>query len=367
MAATRPTVTVYDSSAEGHKAFGTSTLPLVFSAPIRPDVVTFIHTQMAKNKRQAYAVNRGSGMQHSAESWGTGRAVSRVPRIQGSGMSKAGSAAFVNQARGGRMFAPTKIWRRWHKRTPQQQKRYAVASAIAATGVVPLVQARGHRVSETPECPLVLGGEIESVLKTKDAVRVLERCGAMPDVDRSKHSRALRAGKGKMRNRRYTARLGPLVVYKEDNGIVKAFRNIPGVDLCPVDSLNLLQLAPGGHMGRFVIWTQSAFDSLDAVYAAKKNFSVPKAIMTNTSLARLINSDEIQKVVRPTRAPSTFAKKRNPFKNVDEMIKLNPYAAAFKEAERKAHAAATAAKKRKRTSGTTKAQKKAFYKGMIEQ
>lgn len=33
-----------------------------------------------------------------------------------------------------------------------------------------------------------------------------------------------------------------------------------------VDRLNLLQLAPGGHMGRFCIWSQSAFEKLDSLY-----------------------------------------------------------------------------------------------------
>ena len=40
--------------------------------------------------------------------------------------------------------------------------------------------------------------------------------------------------------------------------------------LCPffdpilnqVDNLNLLKLAPGGHVGRFCIWTESAFKKL---------------------------------------------------------------------------------------------------------
>ena len=45
-----------------------------------------------------------------------------------------------------------------------------------------------------------------------------------------------------MRNRRYTTRKGPLVVYAEDSGIVRAFRNIPGVDIARVDRLNLLQV-----------------------------------------------------------------------------------------------------------------------------
>lgn len=85
-------------------------LPAVFTAPIRPDIVHFVHTSMAKNKRQAYAVSAGAGHQHSAESWGTGRAVARIPRVSGGGTSRAGQAAFGNMCRAGRMFAPTKIW-----------------------------------------------------------------------------------------------------------------------------------------------------------------------------------------------------------------------------------------------------------------
>ena len=69
-----------------------------------------------------------------------------------------------------------------------------------------------------------------------------------------------------MRNRRRTQRLGPLVIYNKDNGVVKAFRNIAGVDTIPVSRLNILRLAPGGHVGRFCVWTQSAFQQLDALY-----------------------------------------------------------------------------------------------------
>lgn len=69
-----------------------------------------------------------------------------------------------------------------------------------------------------------------------------------------------------MRNRRYVLRKGPLVVYGSDHGISKAFHNLPGVEVASVDALNLLQLAPGGHLGRFVIFTKSAFDRLDKIF-----------------------------------------------------------------------------------------------------
>jgi len=43
-----------------------------------------------KNNRQAYAVSSKAGHQTSAESWGTGRAVARIPRVSGGGTHRAG-------------------------------------------------------------------------------------------------------------------------------------------------------------------------------------------------------------------------------------------------------------------------------------
>lgn len=45
-------------------------------------------------------------MKHSAESWGTGRAVARIPRISGSGTHRSGQGAFGNMCRKGRMAFP---------------------------------------------------------------------------------------------------------------------------------------------------------------------------------------------------------------------------------------------------------------------
>lgn len=123
-------------------------LPAVFTAPIRPDIVRQVHTGLAKNKRQPYAVKFEAGMQSSAESWGTGRAVSRIPRVPGGGTHRAGQGAFGNMCRGGRMFSPTKVWRRWHRKININQKRYAVVSALAASALPSLVMARGHKIEK---------------------------------------------------------------------------------------------------------------------------------------------------------------------------------------------------------------------------
>merc|ERR1711920_224453 len=152
MAVCRPQVSVYNEQGE---VCGQVTLPSVFKAPIRSDIVNFVHTNMAKNSRQPYAVNKHSGHQTSAESWGTGRAVARIPRVRGGGTHRSGQGAFGNMCRGGRMFNPTKTWRKWHRKINVNQRRYAVCSALAASALPSLVMARGHRISEVPECPLV--------------------------------------------------------------------------------------------------------------------------------------------------------------------------------------------------------------------
>lgn len=332
MATTRPLVGVYSGSEKTEQHV---VLPGVFQVPIRPDLVQEVHTKMAKNKRQPYAVSKYAGHQTSAESWGTGRAVARIPRVAGGGTHRAGQGAFGNMCRGGRMFGPTKTWRRWHVKISVDQRRYAITSALAASAIPALVLARGHRISNVNEIPLVVDNKvIDNIDKTSKAVALLKSLSAYEDVEKSKSSQKLRAGKGKMRNRRYTQSRGPLIVYAEKSPLLKAFRNLPGIELCCVSRLNLLQIAPGGHLGRFIIWTKDAFEKLDQLYGTykkaatlKKGYHLPQPIMLNADLTRIINSEEIQSVLRaPIPSRRRFARKKNPLKNLGFLIKLNPYA-----------------------------------------
>ncbi|AJU58566.1 AQG_2a_G0009090.mRNA.1.CDS.1 [Saccharomyces cerevisiae] len=332
----RPQVTVH--SLTGEATANVLPLPAVFSAPIRPDIVHTVFTSVNKNKRQAYAVSEKAGHQTSAESWGTGRAVARIPRVGGGGTGRSGQGAFGNMCRGGRMFAPTKTWRKWNVKVNHNEKRYATASAIAATAVASLVLARGHRVEKIPEIPLVVSTDLESIQKTKEAVAALKAVGAHSDLLKVLKSKKLRAGKGKYRNRRWTQRRGPLVVYAEDNGIVKALRNVPGVETANVASLNLLQLAPGAHLGRFVIWTEAAFTKLDQVWgsetvaSSKVGYTLPSHIISTSDVTRIINSSEIQSAIRPAGQATqkrTHVLKKNPLKNKQVLLRLNPYAKVF--------------------------------------
>lgn len=329
----RPTVSVYSTSQD--KTVGDIALPAVFTAPIRNDVVQFVHTQMAKNSRQAYAVNRLSGMNYAAHSWGTGRAVARIPRISASGTQAGGAGAFGNMCRGGRMFAPTKIYRRWHRKINQHQKRYAVVSALAATAVTSLVQARGHKIENIAEIPLVVDNTVQGYAKTKDALAFLDAVKAMDDVTRVNDSRHIRAGRGKMRNRRYAHRRGPMLVLPDGKGVL-AFRNIYGLDTANVNSLNLLHLAPGGHLGRFVIWSKGAFEQLDKIFgtfkqesAVKKGFMLPASMVTNCDITRIMRSEEVRRALKPkklqTKKASTFTAPTNGMRNRRLRLRLNPF------------------------------------------
>lgn len=193
--------------------------------------------------------------------------------------------------------------------------------------------------------PLVVdSAAFSGLLKTKAALALLSGVGAGPDVVKVDKSRKIRAGKGKLRNRRYRQRRGPLVVYhpEADNKehLIKAFRNIPGTETAPVYSLNLLQLAPGGHLGRFIIWTSKAFAALDELYgttdspsALKKDFLLPSNIMANADLTRLINSSEVQAALREpkgeARTKRSRVQKKNALNNKQILLRLNPYARAF--------------------------------------
>jgi len=382
VALARPLLTVLD---EKNVATGNSVaMPAVFKAPIRPDVVNFVHQNMSKNSRQPYAVNVDAGHQTSAESWGTGRAVARIPRVRGGGTHRSGQGAFGNMCRGGRMFAPTKTWRNWHRRINTNQKRYALVSAIAASGVPSLVMSKGHMIHETSEVPLVVTDEIQKYEKTKQAVTLLRRLKIWNDVQKVYKSQRNRAGVGKMRNRRRVQRRGPLVVYDKDQGLTKAFRNIPGVDTISVHRLNLLKLAPGGHVGRFCVWTESAIKQLDPLYGTwrkesqrKSGYNLPLPKMTNTDLSRLLKSDEIQKVIRaPIKKIVRRRVKLNPLKNSRALVKLNPYAVVQKraailqnEAVVKKRAAAKAGKKpvESKLLATRKTQKDKAKKAKADQ
>lgn len=158
-----------------------------------------------------------------------------------------------------------------------------------------------------------------------------------------------------MRYSRFVLRKGPLIVYGDENPLLKrSARNLPGVDTCSVHRLNLLQLAPGGHLGRFVIFTKDAFTHLNKVFGTyrekgieKGGYQLNRSLMAVADLARIINSDQVQSKLRAIRTTSFAASttNKNPLKNRTLMQRLNPYSKVARELEAKAAAARSTARK----------------------
>lgn len=318
-------VNVYD--VDGQTVLKTVERPAVFGIELRDDLVLKVHSLVSQNSRQPYAVSKDAGMQHSAVSWGTGRAIARVPRVKGSGTRRAGQAAFANFCCKGRMAHPTKTHRRWHRKTPLCLRRTVTAMSVAATANPSLIEARGHRISRVPVFPLVISDSISSIQKTKQAAEILTRLGLDEDLEKAKNSKSLRKGKGKYRNRRFVSRKSLLIVH--DNAELLAFRNIAGVELMDVNYLNLLDLAPGGKLGRLVMWTESAFSKLSPLFGSfdcaselKKGYSLPLPLITSDNIEEYFYSNEIQSLIKyPSLLPAESAVKSDAERAIaDEFI-----------------------------------------------
>ena len=152
-----------------------------------------------------------AGMQTSARSWGTGRAVSRIPRVPGGGTHRSGQGAFRKHvAAAVECLLPPESGESGMSRFRVIRDVMRLFLALAASALPGLVMARGHEIDDVPEVPLVIDNGVEKFEKTAKAVTLLKSLGAYDDVERVIETRNLRAGKGKLRNRRFQQRRGPL-------------------------------------------------------------------------------------------------------------------------------------------------------------
>ena len=239
-----------------------TTLPRMFTTPLRPDIIKRAVLATQTNRIQPQGRDPMAGKRTTAESQGTGSGISRVPRLKGGGGAK-----FAPSTVGGRQPHPPRAQKRIVKRIPKKEAHLALLSAIAATASKTTVKSRGHRIAKVPQIPLVVTDEIAELKRTKDFEKTLTCLGLADDVSRVKASRRIRAGKGKRRGRKMKQAIGPLIVIAEDKGLTEAAANVPGIDIALVGSLNTELLAPGTHAGRLTVWTFGAIEQLNKVYS----------------------------------------------------------------------------------------------------
>lgn len=249
---------------------GEMELPSQFKEAYRPDLIKRAVLALQSAARQPYGASPEAGNRHVAKlsrrrrdyktSYGIG--ISRVARkiLSRRGTRMFWVGAMTPQTVGGRRAHPPKAGKILEERINIKERRKAIRSAIAATVSSELVKQRGHKIP--PEYPFIIDAAIEDMKKAQDIEKLLVSLGFKEELLRSAQKK-IRAGKGKMRGRKYQRKKGILMVVSQPCPLLHAAGNIPGMDVLPVNSLNAAVLAPGAMAGRVTLWTVKALEMME--------------------------------------------------------------------------------------------------------
>ncbi len=243
-------------------------LPKCFSAEIRKDIVAKVLE--VKKIQQPYAPSPVAGNQHSASGkikhrrhvWKThyGQGISRIPRKT---VSRRGDrfnwiGAVVPFARGGRRAHPPKILSMINtKKINKKELKIALMSAISATanGIEIVNRYATLKNKKVENAPFIVETKLIS-LKTKDLISSLKKILGKDLFELALQKKSVRAGKGKLRGRKYKSTAGLLLVVGK-NELLKT----NSFDVVDVKSLGVTDLAKGG-VGRLTIYTEGAVREL---------------------------------------------------------------------------------------------------------
>ena len=247
-------------------------LPQFFEETYRPDLIkrAVISSQSRsyqpkgnspysnrKNTAEYRGLRKGNRMNQSIN---TGHA--RLPRLKNRRTLMAGRVASVSQAVGGPRAHPPKITKILLKKINSKERTKAIISAIATTANNKIVEARGNIIPPSLTLPIIIDRSIEDLEKTSNVYDFIKKVGLEENIEKAKASKTYRAGKGKMRGRRYKRRKSLLFVL-DDNKNYRAFLNLEGVDVISARQLSIQDLAPGTHPGRLTIFSESAIKKLE--------------------------------------------------------------------------------------------------------
>ncbi len=188
-----------------------------------------------------------AGMQTTAvyvgkmHAWRTGRHVGRAIRPREKLAEGAlGKVRRIPSAVTGKRASPHLIEKTQVERINRTEYVNALYSAIAKT-------------LKNRERPLVFVNEIEGLKRSKDVEAMLRHI----EINTSSKSKILKRGVRRSSRQRRYAHVATIVV-NEDRGIVKAARNLPGINVCTLDRLTVGKLMPGGTEKGVSIWSESA-------------------------------------------------------------------------------------------------------------
>lgn len=224
-------------------------LPKCFSGKVRADVLLKVFEAQKGVYAQAYGSMEGAGAQYSASGiskkkrhdWKAtyGKGISRVPRKV---MSRHGASfnwigATVSNTRGGRRPHAPRSGKNVFKKINKKELLLAFCSALAGTGKNAFVFDKG-----------VLD------LKSKEFVVLMK---TVYDDAKVWKVKSVRAGKGKMRGRKYKSNAGLLFVVGDDEVMRRK-----GIEVVRVGDLVIRDLTNNGVVGRLVCYSEKAVEDL---------------------------------------------------------------------------------------------------------
>lgn len=257
-------------SIKGEKK-GKIDLPIQFSEVYHPNLIQRAFNANMSLNYNHHGTDPRAGLKHvvrirrrrNVYRTGYGKGVSRTPRkiVSRKGNRLNFIAEQVPFARKGRTAFPPLVEKIFEEKINIKERLFAIRSAIASTVKKELVEKRNHKLGKV-ELPIIVEGA-EKLSKTTQVKKMIEAFGLKDELVRAKEKK-VRAGKGKMRGRKYKTKKGPLIVVSKDCQLLKSSKSMQGIEAIPVNNLNVTLLAPGGVAGRLTIWTKESIDELNA-------------------------------------------------------------------------------------------------------
>jgi len=240
----------------------------IFDGKIREDIIQKVVEQ--EKRKQPYAPFYLAGKQasasgilrHARRKWKTayGKGISRVPRkiFRRSGTQFYWQGATVASTRGGRRAHPPKILSMMNiRKINKKEKQLAFLGALALTANIEAVKEKYKTLRDKKielKLPIMIDNKVLT-LKTKEFFESLKKI--LNDFYLvALQKRAIRAGAGKARGRKYKKTAGALFVVGDGEK-----KKIAGIEVKKAKEINISDLASNG--ARLVIYTENAIKELE--------------------------------------------------------------------------------------------------------
>lgn len=255
---------IYSLEGKAEKAIE---LPECFSEALRPDLIKRAVLSDESRLYQPKGAFPRAGLQTSAvydgrkEDFGSlkNKGGAKLPREVGA-KGQHGKVKRIPSSVKGRRAHPPKAQKVLVEEMNEKEYKKALRTAVAATTSVQLAKERGH-VFDAKKLPLILDNAFEGVKKARDVLAIFAKLGIAGDVAKAKDNTKALSG---TRHTRSTSKYVPksILVVVKDGSVLKAARNLAGVDAVKVSDLKVRHLAPGTHAGRLTVFSANAIDEL---------------------------------------------------------------------------------------------------------